>query len=117
MSTLTFEKERRSSRVFLRAKMVAAGKNNRGKKFRQMCETLVVSAHGCLFCINQELEMGAELTVTSPFTQEDQECRVVYIGEETEKGCRVGIEFLTPAPRFWGREFTLPVPSSMISPN
>jgi PilZ domain len=114
---LIFEKERRSSRAFLRAKIVAAGKNNRGKKFRLMCETVVVSAHGCLFCIGQEVEMGSVLTVTSPFTHEEQECRVVYIGQETQKGCRIGIEFLTPAPRFWGMEFALPVNSAMVSPN
>src|SRR5205807_6783398 len=29
----------------------------------------------------------------------------LYLGEPMEKGQRVGIEFLTPAPRFWGVEF------------
>ncbi len=118
MSTALYEKQRRSSRAFLRAKIVLAGKNRRGRKFRQICETIVVSAHGCLFCIPQELEMGAMVTVTSPYTQEEQECRVVYLGEETAKGCRIGIEFLTPAPRFWGMEFTVGKPGGAIaSPN
>jgi len=30
---------------------------------------------------------------------------VVYLGEPVGKGQRVGVEFLTPAPRFWGVEF------------
>ena len=100
-----YERERRSSRAFLRLKIVAAGKNRRAKRFRQACETVVVSGHGALLCIAQEVEMDTVLTVTSPFTHEEQECRVVYLGEESEKGSRVGIEFLTPAPRFWGVEF------------
>jgi hypothetical protein len=118
MDTSIYEKERRSSRAFVRAKFMAVGKNHRGKRFRQVCETIVVSGHGCLFCINQELEMGAILTVVSPVTHEEQECRVVYVGEESAKGCRIAIEFLTPAPRFWGMEFSLQRPSvPMVSTN
>jgi hypothetical protein len=32
---------------------------------------------------------------------EEQECRVVFLGEPADRQ-RVGVEFLTPAPRFWG---------------
>src|SRR5256885_10384146 len=45
------------------------------------------------------------LVITNPETLEEQECRVVYMGDPGDKGQRVGIEFLTPAPRFWGVEF------------
>src|SRR5262245_21028010 len=100
MSTVVYEKERRSSRSFLRAKLIVVGKDHRSKRFRQICETVVVSEHGGLLCIPQEVEMGAELTITSPFTHEEQECRIVFVGDETAKGWRVGVEFLTPAPRF-----------------
>ena len=116
MAPVTYDRERRSARAFLRLKVVAAGKNHRGRRFRQVCETIVVTAHGGLLCIAQELEMGALLTLNSPFTQEEQECRVVYLGEESDKGCRVGVEFLTPAPRFWGMEFSQPVPSAPLVP-
>ncbi len=30
---------------------------------------------------------------------------VVFIGGSAERGQRIGVEFLTPAPRFWGVEF------------
>lgn len=108
MATVVYERERRSSRAFMRVKLAAAGKNHRGKRFRQACETVLVSEHGGLLCIPQELGMGAELVLTSPFTQEDQECRVVFLGDESPKGWRVGVEFLTPAPLFWGRKFVTP---------
>jgi hypothetical protein len=114
MATVTYERERRSSRAFLKVKLVVAGKNRRGKRFRQACETLVVSGHGGLLFVPQEVEMGAELMLTSPFTQEEQECRVVFVGDEAAKGWRVGVEFLTPAPRFWGIEFSAPSPSRLV---
>lgn len=98
----------------MRAKLVIAGKNYRGKRFRQAGETLVVSEHGGLLCLRQEVEMGADVVITSPFTQEDQECRVVFVGDEGPNGWRVGVEFLTPAPRFWGREFLAPVSSRLV---
>jgi hypothetical protein len=108
MSTVVYERERRSSRVFMRIRVVLAGKNQQGRRFRKAGETIVISAHGALLYLDQDLEIGSLLALTNPFTQDEQECRVVYIGDDSDKGQRVGIEFLTPAPRFWGVEFTHP---------
>ena len=106
MSPAIFERERRSSRVFMRLRVLLAGKNQQGRRFRHACETIVVNAHGALLYFDQDLEIGSLLVLTNPFTQDEQECRVVYLGDDSDKGQRVGIEFLTPAPRFWGVEFT-----------
>ena len=103
-----FEKDRRSSRVFLRLRVVVSGKNQDRRRFREACETVVISAHGGLLYLGQPLEEGSVLVLTNPFTQEEQESRVVYLGGDSEKGQRVGIEFLTPAPHFWGVEFAQP---------
>ena len=108
MGTGVYARERRSSRVFMRVRVVLAGKNKTRKRFREACETIVINAHGGLLYASQPLEMSAMLVITNPFTQEEQECRVVYLGEETDKAQLVGIEFLTPAPHFWGVEFTQP---------
>jgi len=108
MAPVTYERERRSSRVFMKLRVVVAGKNNLRRRFREACETIVINAHGGLLYLNQEIEMGAMVTVTNPFTQEEQESRVVFLGEDSGKGQRVGVEFLTPAPHFWGVEFTQP---------
>ena len=59
--------------------------------------------------------MGADLSITNLATLEEIECRVVFLGDETPKGWRVGIEFLTPSPRFWGVEFVEP-PVSNLTP-
>lgn len=102
----TGEHKRRSSRVFAKLVVPLAGKNAQGRKFREVCRTIVVNAHGALLYSNQSLEMDAILTATSPATQEEVECRVVFLGDTSDDhGQRVGIEFLAPAPHFWGIEF------------
>lgn len=101
-------KDRRSSRVFMRLRVVVAGKDRDRKRFREACETVVISAHGALLTLKRSVDDGVELVITNPFTQEEQECRVVYLGDDSGNGQRVGIEFLTPAPHFWGMEFAQP---------
>jgi PilZ domain-containing protein len=103
MSDVATKQPRRSSRVFLKMRLKAQGRDHDGRKFRETCETLVVSAHGALILLKHEMENGEMIVLTHPETQEEQECRVVYLGEPSERQ-RVGVEFLTPAPRFWGVE-------------
>ncbi len=102
MPAPSISSERRSTRIFLRVRVVVAGKNTDGRRFREACETIVINAHGGLVYLNQPVAMDAMLVLTNPFTQEEQECRIVYLGEAVEKGQRVGVEFLSPAPHFWG---------------
>jgi hypothetical protein len=99
------DKARRSTRVFMRVRVVAAGKNSDSRRFRETCETIVINAHGGLLYLNQPLSMDGIIVLTNPFTQEEQECRIVFLGDANDKGQRVGLEFLTPAPHFWGVDF------------
>lgn len=89
----------------------ASGKDYNGKKFREACETVVVNAHGGLLLLKHEIKDGELLILENPATQEEQECRVVFLGEPSDRGQRVGVEFLTPSPRFWGVEFDSASPS------
>jgi len=114
-----YDKVRRSTRVFMRVRVVVAGKNSDNRRFREACETIVINAHGGLMYLNQPLAMHAMLVLTNPFTQEEQESRVVFLGEATDKGQRVGVEFLTPAPHFWGVDFVptdWPAPPAAVRP-
>jgi hypothetical protein len=108
MSQVTSSSQRRSSRMFHKMRMQAQGRAHNGKKFRETCETLVVNGHGGLLILKHEIDDGAMLVLTHPDTLEEQECRVVFVGETNDRGQRVGVEFLTPAPRFWGLEFDEP---------
>jgi hypothetical protein len=104
MSETMLATPRRSGRVFHRVRVQAQGRGHNGKKFREFCETVVVNAHGGLLMLKHEVDNGVMLVLTNPETQEEQECRVVYLGDPVERGQRVGVEFLTPAPHFWGLE-------------
>jgi len=99
------ENKRRSSRVFTKVTVRVSGKNIDGRKFHETCQTILVNAHGGLLYVNEPVEMGGDITIASPATEEEQECRIVYLGEFSKKGHRVGVEFLSPAPHFWGIEF------------
>jgi hypothetical protein len=105
MTETTTSKERRSSRIFTRIPVRASGKNLNGKKFRENSQTIVINAHGALLYLTEEIGMGNDLVLINPVTEEEQECRVVYLGELSDKGTRVGIEFLSPSPHFWGVDF------------
>ena len=98
-------RQRRSSRVFTRIPVRASGKSIQGRKFRENSQTIVINAHGGLLYLQEELAMGADLVLINPVTEEEQECRVVYLGDTSEKGTRVGVEFLSPSPHFWGVDF------------
>ena len=89
-------------------KLQALGRNHEGKKFREVCETLVVNSHGGLLMLKHEVDNDEMLVLVNPETQEEQECRIVFTGESGSKGIRVGVEFLTPAPHFWGIDFDGP---------
>jgi len=105
MSEVISATPRRSARAFQKIRVQAQGRTHDRKRFKETCETVVVSAHGGLLLLKHEVDPGEILVLTNPETQEEQECRVVYLGEPLAKGQRVGVEFLTPAPRFWGVEF------------
>jgi hypothetical protein len=98
--------ERRSSRVFTRIPVRATGKNADGRKFQQNSQTIVINAHGGLLYLQETPDVGADLVLINPATEEEQECRVVYVGDTSDRGTRVGVEFLSPSPHFWGVEFT-----------
>ena len=83
----------------------AQGRGHDGRKFRETCQTMVVNSHGGLLLLKHEIDQGEMIVLTNPDTDEEQECRVVFLGEPNDNGQRVGVEFLTPAPRFWGLEF------------
>lgn len=96
---------RRSSRVFTRISVHAKGKNIQGRRFKRSGQTIVINAHGGLLYLPEDVAVGVDIVLVNPATDEEQDCRVVYIGDTCDKGTRVGVEFLSPSPHFWGVEF------------
>ena len=105
MSRTHIRTERRSLRLWISIPLRVSGKNVDSKDFSEDTETIVVNAHGGLFCLHQPVKIRADIVLTNLVTKEEQLCRVVTLGDSSDKGKRVGIEFLSPCPGFWGVEF------------
>jgi len=105
MSGVPIRTERRSLRLWISIPVRASSKNADGKDFSEDTETIVVNAHGGLFCLHQSVKIRADIVLTNLVTNEERICRVVTLNDSSDKRMRVGIEFLTPSPGFWGVEF------------
>jgi hypothetical protein len=88
---------RRSRRLLHKVRLKAHGRSHSGKKFREVCESVVVSAHGGLLQVSNEVDNGEMIVLENLLTQEELECRVVFVGELQDAGQRIGVEFLTAA--------------------
>src|SRR5438046_6116341 len=102
MSEVTAASPRRSARVFHKMRIQAQGRGHNGKKFRETCETVVVNGFGGLLLLKHEVNNGEMLVITNPETQEELECRIVYLGDLGAKGQRVGDGFFKAAAVFRG---------------
>lgn len=94
---------RRSRRVPLRIP-VQVSHHGEGK-FNETTATLAVNANGGLVTLATRIKVGTTVLLRNTMTQEEEECRVVYVGPPMEGKPRVGIAFCRPAPKFWKLDF------------
>ena len=92
---------RRSQRVLLNMPIVVHGQGDDKKPFREETQTLVVNAHGALVTLATKVRQGSKVALVNKASEEEQECRVVYLGPRINGKPEVGLEFLRPAPHFW----------------
>lgn len=98
---------RRSKRLPVEVAVHIYGRTAENRPFRDRTHTLAVNAYGGLLNLNAPVEEGQSLLLVNSFTQEEQECRVVYV-EPTHNGIRkVGVEFTRPRGNFWHVYFPL----------
>ena len=67
--------------------------------------TLVVNAQGALIALATRVQHGQTLVLKNRVSGEEQECRVVHMGEKQADKNEIGIEFSCPAPKFWHIDF------------
>lgn len=99
---------RRSRRVPAQLPVVVQGKSSDGLPFADPTRAVVLSAHGCLITLSESVRMGEKMVLRNVANREEQECRVVYLGEKHGGRAEVGLRFKTAAPEFWGLEYTPP---------
>lgn len=101
----TDPKQRRSQRLLLRISVIVRGSKGGKDPFEEETQTLVVNAHGALLLMSNEVKTGQELALKNRATQEEQNCKVVYMGPMDNGKVQVGVEFTQPAPTFWHISF------------
>lgn len=100
-----FKARRRSKRLHLRVPVAVYGRNNKVGAFREETATDLVSAHGGLVALGARVGLGETFLVVNKTTQEEQQCRVVYIGPLEGPKKKVGFALLRSAPHFWRVDF------------
>jgi hypothetical protein len=70
--------------------------------FQEQAETIDVSAHGGLVPISAEVTCAQKLLLTNLQTNEEMACRVARLVRTQQGKTLAGLEFLQPAPCFWG---------------
>lgn len=96
---------RRSQRVFVQTRVILFGKTGGETSFQEETVTAAVNAHGALVLLRQNVAHGQRMVITNVTTQEDMECRVVFLGPKQGDQTQIGVEFLKPSPNFWRISF------------
>src|SRR5215831_3720633 len=71
---------RRSQRVLMQVAVKICGTDAHGRKFEEEASTLAINAHGALILLQARLTSGSAVLLQHKHTQEEQECRVVFLG-------------------------------------
>ncbi len=96
---------RRSERVLLRVPVLVRVPAENDGSWSEESHTLVVNAHGALIALAAKVQPGQQLVLKNRVSGEQQECRVVQVGEKQAEKVEVGIAFAHPAPHFWHIDF------------
>ena len=96
---------RRSKRLHLRIPVAVYGNNRRIGAFREETATDLVSANGGLVTLSARVGLGETFLVVNKSTQEEQQCRVAYVGPLEGSKNKVGFALLRSAPYFWKVDF------------
>ncbi len=96
---------RRSQRVLVRMPVLVRGQAENDSSLSEETHTLLVNAHGALIALAMRLQPGQTLVLKNRVSGEEQECRVVHMGEKQADKNEIGIEFSRPAPKFWHIDF------------
>jgi hypothetical protein len=60
-----------------------------------------VNANGALLLVSVPVQKGQKLLLTNTLTQQEQDCRVVFLGTRRSRTVEAGIAFPMTNPKFW----------------
>lgn len=97
---------RRSKRLSLQVPVLIYGRGADKAAIHEATRMLSVNANGGLLTLAGNVRRNQTLTIVNSKTQEEKECRVIYIGRILHSGRKeIGVEFTRPAPNYWQLSF------------
>jgi len=95
------DERRQSKRLPLSIPVRVYGRTPDDKPFRQTTTTHEVSAHGGLLPLAPRVKRGQTVLLVNSITEEERECKVVYVGGKNGATRRVGLQFKDLRGDFW----------------
>jgi hypothetical protein len=92
---------RRCQRFDLNVPVKVYGRSPRNIPFRAMTATMTVSKFGGLLDMKPRVKLGQKMLIVNSFTEEERECRVVYVDSKSRGRRKVAVEFTTSTGDFW----------------
>jgi hypothetical protein len=77
------------------------GRTPLNRPFRDMTATMAVSLYGGLLDLKPRVKIGQKILVVNSFTEEERECRIVYVDSKQRGRKKVAVEFANPDGDFW----------------
>src|SRR5712691_5197391 len=92
---------RRSRRAPLDISVYVYGHGPGAETFHEEAHTLNVNANGALLLLSVPIRKGQVLLLTNQLTQQEQDCRVVFLGTQHSRTVETGVAFPGTNPEFW----------------
>jgi hypothetical protein len=89
------------SRIAVTIRIQSAHKPSRSEK----SHTMAISAHGALVLLAGAVEVNEMVVLSNGDSGEELLCRVTSLGDTFMGKTQVALEFIMPAPNFWGRAY------------
>lgn len=94
-------RQRRSRRLPLSIPVRVYGRTTKNRPFRDVTETNAVSVHGGLLALAAKVKQGQTVLLVNAITEEERECRVVYVESKLWGKREIGVEFTNHGGDFW----------------
>jgi hypothetical protein len=92
---------RRSKRFPFTIPVKIYGRTLRNRPFRDVTSTMVVSLYGGLLDMKPSVRLGQRFLIVNSLTEEERECRVVYVDSKQRGRKKVAVEFPNAEGDFW----------------
>jgi len=95
----------RATRVHLAIPVLITGTNESGVPFKELTNTVVITANGCLIPLETPVARDQKLVLANTKSGAEIACHVATLQSSKDGKAQIGIHFDEPSPRFWGLGF------------